>query len=444
MPAARGVLALAALVAATPIGCGDSRAPENPGVLLVVIDALRADHLRSYGYNLPTSPALDRLASEGERYDRAWAQSSWTLPAMASILTGRLPPAHGAGLDAAGSIVPIRAAVPTLAEHLAEAGFLTGAVTNGEFCAPRTGLARGFRSYDHLPGDGASNRGTRGARETTDAALAWLEGVGDRPYFLLVHYLDPHLTYDPPPPYDTMFQRGDTSLIREGFGSRAEVDAVRRGRVVLTAAGRRSLIARYDGEIRYVDDQIGRLREAMESAGLWDRTLVIVAGDHGEEFWDHGGFEHGHSHHSEILHVPLIVRRPGGPSGVRTERVRQIDIAPAILAYAGLPAPSAMPGRVLDGRGAPCAVAAGGLASGPLLSIRCDDGTLILDTASGARRFYSPADPKETRESRAEYLRPSNRLEDILRVLFDPLRPPALDLSDEQREILRTLGYVES
>ncbi len=251
--------------------------------------------------------------------------------------------------------------VPTLAELFAKAGFRTAAVMNVVFCSPESGLSRGFESYDYSRTD-RSNVGSRDARATTDAALAWLEKVRGEPFFLVVHYFDAHLTYDPPAPYDTMFEPDAQGGIERGFGSADQVRQIADGTLPLTDRQKQSLVARYDGEIRFLDDQFGRLRRGLEEQGLWPRTTVLVVADHGEEFWDHGGFEHGHTHLRELISVPLILRRPGAPGGVvRTERVRQIDIAPTLLEQAGVAVPTGLPGQplgrerreALAGRGQP-------------------------------------------------------------------------------------------
>ncbi len=203
-------------------------------------------------------------------------------------------------------------------------------------------------------------------------------------------------------------------------------------------------MARYDGEIRYVDEEFGRLRRGLEELGRWDQSLVIVVGDHGEEFWEHGGFEHGHSHYREVLQVPLIVRRPGGRAAVREGRARQIDILPTILEYAGLDVPPGFPGRALGDVGMPYSVAAGSLWSGYILSIRSDMGTLILDSPRGVGRFFAPDDQAETVDVRHRNRQTANRLEDILRILPAPTRAPSpgWELTEQQRQNLRTLGYI--
>jgi len=426
--------------------CDDPPEPQpapRGDVLLVVLDTTRADHLSSYGYPRETTPQLDRLAAEGERYDDAWAHAPWTLPTMASILTGLPPHVHGAGRGPEG-VYGILPDVKTLAEQMAAAGYRTGALINVVWCSPAlSSLDRGFELYDYHETD-ATNLGHRDARRTTDAALGWLEQLGDDPFFLTVHYFDPHLTYDPPAPFDTMFEEGQGPRLRSGFGSAEEMFRVRDGRIRLDDAQRRSLVARYDGELRFVDTQFGRLREALERSGRWERTLVVVVADHGEEFWDHGGFEHGHTHHRELLQVPLIVRQPGGPAGVvRSGRVRQIDIAPTVLRFAGIPAGDQLPGRVLGEQGSRYAVAEGTLWAGDLVSLRDGRGSWFLHRDLGQAWFYAADDPAEQRALPAD----DPAAADVLELLGAiPARPVGPDeprrLSEEQLERLRSLGYV--
>jgi arylsulfatase A-like enzyme len=423
-------------------GCRPA-APQG-GVVLVIVDTARADHFSSYGYPRPTTPGFDRLASEGVLYADAWSQSPWTLPAAATILTGLPPYVHGAGRTATG-VHAVRPGLRTLAERLGEAGYRTAAFFNVIWCSPEMSeLNRGFETYDFSSSD-ESNVGTRDARATTDAALAWLERIGDAPFLLVVHYFDPHLTYDPPAPYDTMFEPPGGPRIPPGFGSAEQVFEIRDHEIVLDARRKESLIARYDGELRFTDDQFGRLREALESSGRWDETLVVVVGDHGEEFWDHGGFEHGQSHYRELLRVPLIVRRPGGPSGrVREGRVRQLDIAPTVLDFAGLRVPDELPGRVLGQADARFAVAEGTLWDGDLVSVRADVGTLILDRTTGAEQFFSPDDPLEQQPFPAQTTGEPQLLPLLRAIPIDTGydRPPR-ELTEEEVDRLRSLGYIQ-
>jgi arylsulfatase A-like enzyme len=410
----------------------------------VILDTVRADHLSSYGYSRPTTPNLDRLAADGERYEEAFAQSSWTLPAVATILTGQPPHVHGADRWD-GALYPVRRDVPTLAERLRDAGFRTGGVFNVVWCGPDSGLGRGFEWYDHVVTD-ASNRNHRTAAATTDLALGWLAQHREAPrLFLVVHYFDPHLTYDPPPPFDTRYEPPGGGRIRSGFGSTGEVARVRSGEIQLGAEERQSLVARYDGELSYVDREFGRLRQGMERLGLWDTTLVIVVADHGEEFWDHGSFEHGHSHFRELLRVPLIVRRPDGatpPGRVVHDRVRQLDIAPTVLDHARVGPVSGLPGRILGRGGAAYAVAEGGFWSDDLVSVRSDEGTLIVSRTTSTGAYFGPDDVLERRRQSLE-LAERTRLAGILRAL--PPRAPGeqpWEPTEEQLRQLRSLGYI--
>ncbi len=425
---------------------GCARAPEKPGpgIVLVILDTVRADHLASYGYPRETSPNLDRLAAEGERYEHAYSQSPWTLPAVATILTGQPPHVHQASRASKG-LHMVAPSVPTLAELFSKAGFRTAAVMNVVFCSPESGLSRGFESYDYSRSD-RSNVGSRDARATTDAALAWLEQVRGEPFFLVVHYFDAHLTYDPPAPYDTMFEPDAAGRIENGFGSADQVRQIADGTLPLTDRQRQSLEARYDGEIRFLDDQFGRLRQGLEKQGLWARTTVLVVADHGEEFWDHGSFEHGHTHHHELIEIPLILRRPGTPGGVvRRERVRQLDIAPTLLAQAGVAVPAGLPGQVLGSAGAKLSVAEGSLWSGDLRSSRSDRGTAIWNRDTDAWQYFAPDDPRETKN-----LWPSgppsedDEVVQLLRALPASRReePGEWQPTEEQMEALRSLGYA--
>jgi arylsulfatase A-like enzyme/SAM-dependent methyltransferase len=390
------VLALALSSALAAGACSDGcRSVAAPAVLLVVLDTVRADHLSCYGYERPTTPNLDRLAAEGELYRSAWAHSPWTLPAVASILTGLPPQDHMAGRAAGGGFYPVRAGVVTLAERMQAAGYRTGAVVNVEFLSPGSGIERGFADYDYWP-SAAAGQPPRGARETTAAALSWAADQGAAPFFLVVHYFDPHLPFDPPPPYDALYEPEGGERAPRGFGADVRVvEEMRTGAKVPTERFRESLVARYDGEIRSVDEELGALRHGLEALGRWDSSLVVVVADHGEELWDHGGFEHGHSHHRELLRVPLIVRRPGGRHADVAGRVRQIDIVPTVLEFAGQGQADGLPGRALDGETTGDAIALGSLWAGRIASIRSDEGTLVVNLETGARQLFAPDDLAE-------------------------------------------------
>lgn len=434
-------LLVATVALATLAGC--SGGSDAPAVVIVIGDTVRADHLSAYGYERATSPALEQLAAEGVRFDAAYAQSSWTLPTIATILTGQPPHRHGAG-RVERAVRPLFPDVPTIAERLQLAGWETAAFVNVVWLDPKSGLARGFDTYDLRLTD-ASNLNPRNAAATTDDALGWLEGQArDEPFLLVVHYFDPHMTYDPPAPWDTEFDEAAAEIER-GFGSAQQIFEIRAGRLASDERTRRGLEARYDGELRFIDEQFARLRKGLERQGRWDDALVLFVGDHGEEFWDHAGFEHGHTHFEEMIRVPLIVRDPtseraGGT--VATERVRQLDIVPTVLDFAGLAA-KGLPGRVLGSGGATHTIAEGSLWSGDLLSIRSDAGSVIWSRDNDWSRYYAPDDPQQLRPLPVDGEAASELLE-----LLEALPPEQVRPGDnwqptpEQLERLKSLGYV--
>lgn len=319
------------LVGAMPLlvaACGGGSQSPPTRVILISIDTCRPDHLSAYGYRRSTSPALDALADRGVLFENAFCQVPDTTPSHASILTSRFPHEHGAANG-----VPLRESFTTLAEILSDEGFATGAFVSGYTMeAEVSGLAQGFETYDdeltQLGTETAKQPNERAAEPTTDRAIAWLEQHADDPFFLFVHYFDPHARYLPPAPYDTMFPAENPQ------GVRLPLDKIppyaRHGNDTDPAA----YIARYDGEIRYVDDQIARLLRTLEESGHADETIVLVTADHGESLTEHGMiFSHGFRLFDPSLRVPMILAAPGAlPRARRVSEIAQsIDVTPTIL-----------------------------------------------------------------------------------------------------------------
>jgi arylsulfatase A-like enzyme len=281
-------------------------------VALITLDTTRADRLGAYGYEKAESPNLDRLAREGVRFADAVSPAPITLVAHASILTGLDPDHHGVRHNGAYRLDPSQL---TLAEVLKANGYETAAFVSGFVLDARYGLAQGFDRYDDrteaLPGQPFGGLGERKAEATTAAALEWLGGRDEsRPFFLWVHYYDPHTEYKPPEEYASRFPTSP-----------------------------------YDGEIAYMDSQIGRLVAEMEKSG--NDLLVLVAGDHGESFGEH--LEHGHSRflYESTQRVPLFLWSPGNllrPRVVEGTAVGLVDIFPTVLDLLGIAAD-----RPLDG-----------------------------------------------------------------------------------------------
>ena len=415
-----------ALLAATA-GC---RGPTEPprGVLLVLIDALRADRLGCYGYRArSTSPRLDALAADATRFAHAVSSTPWTLPSMATLFTGLYPSVHGAVLASDigrwltdhGRFEPVTtldASRTTLAEILRSHGFATAGFVHGSYPAPEFGTGQGFDLYE-------ANQHP-GIRFNVDALLAWLDHERPDRFFAYLHTAEVHSPYTPPdgdprwaPDHPDATVRAVARALDEeraryrdldfdpdyqGWldGSWESLRQVRTGRP-LAARDVEHLGALYDRGIAYTDYWIGHLLDALAERDLLERTIVIVTSDHGDELLDHGGIEHSRTYFEEMMRVPLLVRVPGrGQGRVVEDQVGLVDVAPTVLDLLGVPDAPPMQGRSLvsaiDGR-ALAARAVIGEASQDLgvKAVRTNRWKYVRDAAGGQRLFDLTTDPAE-------------------------------------------------
>jgi arylsulfatase A-like enzyme len=336
-------------------------APGAPNVLLIMVDTLRADHLGVYGSTRVKTPHVDRLAADGITYTQAFAPASWTRPSVASILTGLYPSSHGAVHKAD----TLRDSVVTLAEAMGAGGYRTVGFPNNVNVSASFNFQQGFGEFEYLAPAlffGASEEATKltlygilrlvrerflsrsisvyhyyqPAEVVTPVVTRWLDGLrADERFFMYAHFMDPHDPYMVHP------------FNGEGYA-----------RVALPnpppemAARLREV---YEGEVTYLDEHLGVLFEELRRRGLYDRTVIVLTADHGEEFHEHGGWWHGTTLYDEQINVPLIIKpAAGGSRGAAvTALVSGVDIAPTVLAAAGLPVPPAMQGHVLPVDGGP-------------------------------------------------------------------------------------------
>jgi arylsulfatase A-like enzyme len=325
-----------------------------PNVILIVLDTVRARSLSLHGYNRETSAALQRIGERGVVFEGAISTSPWTLPSHASMFTGRLPSEINANW-----LTPLDKTYPTLAEVFQSKGYATaGFVANLLYTTAETGLGRGFLTYRDFPLSGgmivrdswlsrALFRPLRGFFGETDRLVskssadinaefaAWAATRSDRPFFVFLNYFDAHAPYLPPPPFDTRFGPGGPqpdATVRRTW-SREQIQ---------------QSINAYDGAVAYVDHEIGRLSEFLESEGLMENTLIVITSDHGEQFGEHGLFDHANSLYRPVLHVPLVVTFPGKvPEGLRISHpVSLVNLPATILDLAGI-GNSPLPGRSL-------------------------------------------------------------------------------------------------
>lgn len=341
---ARLAFAVVALLAAHAPASASLVAKEGtrPNVLLISVDTLRADHLGAYGYPLPTSPEIDRIAREGVLLTDAITPVPTTAPALASLLTSK----HADGHTVRENFGELPDAITTIAEAFSEAGYDTAAFYgNG---AIKNGFGQGFETFEPFA-DHWYFRDRAGGRK----ALAWLK-TAEEPWFLWVHFMDPHGPYDSSPPErSASFEYEETPLmlrelprIEQNYG----IDVLPKYQQLPEHARVVDYVRRYDGEIVGTDVEIGRLRTALEKSGTLDRTLLVLTADHGESLGEQKYFfQHGAHLSDPSVRVPLVFRHPRLPAGTRNETPASlVDVFPTIAALAGVAVPDGLVGRDLS------------------------------------------------------------------------------------------------
>jgi len=325
-------MVLSGLLAATMlhIGCSSNR---PPNIVLIVIDTLRADHLSHYGYHRATAQSLDEFAETASLFTDCTSPAPWTVPSVASIMTGLHPVHHR--LERLGFALPEE--LSTVAEALREGGWNTAAISFNPAVRTDFGFAQGFDLFeDHRGKFGAYPDIAKMVRRVDK----WLDDNPPQPFFLYLQPMNVHGPYKvparkrsvllgrPPGRQFRYFREPMRSIMRKGrLDLRDEVDA----------AYLESLVDTYDTAVRYTTDQVARILARLSQRELFDDTLIIITADHGEELFDHGGFNHGTSMHGELLHVPLYVKMPGQREGSRVSApVSLLDIVPTVFDAAGL------------------------------------------------------------------------------------------------------------
>jgi arylsulfatase A-like enzyme len=431
----------AAALALLGFGCGE--APKRPNVLLITIDTLRADHLGTYGYRKSTSPEIDAFAARATVFENAHSSASWTLPSLASIHTSLLSTTHGCW-KVSSRLEP---EFTTAAEILRDAGFDTAMIACHIFLSAQYGLQQGFTHVDdelvRPPSDAAEAISSPGV---TERGVRFLEHKAaakeDAPWFLWLHYFDPHDTYLPHAGFS------------ETFGTTEEIDL-------------------YDGEIAFTDHYVGIVLKRLAELGLDEDTIVVITADHGEEFGEHGFDRHGYSLYQEAVRIPLIVKVPGAEARRVSDVVGNVDVLPTVLDGCGIELPTvtgAICANEFEGRSLLAAIrGTGAIAPREIVSeVRWHDGQdlrmvrdggwkLIEDQSVGQAKnqtaLYDIAtdpteqdDAREREATRATALRELvlHRIGRALRwagcyPLVEPYTPTAGDMQQ-----LESLGYAGS
>jgi arylsulfatase A-like enzyme len=292
--------------------------------VLISLDTVRPDHLGCYGYHRGTSPNIDRMANEGIRFARCYSQAPWTLPSHLSLFTSMLP-SHN-GVEGINQVLPEQ--VPTLAEMLQQNGYRTAALVNNGQMRAHWGFDRGFDVWREFMVDTPAGA----CPNLTSEAIHWLETARAEPFFLFLHYYDAHDPYDPPEEFRRRFGSSLT-----GAEARRLVWRARGPKVNLLPEQLTEVIGSYDGEIGWLDQELGRL-----FAKLPDNTLLVLFSDHGEAFEEHGWTLHGATLFEEEVRTLLVMRRPQRlPAGQVIDRgVMLLDVVPTVLGQCGIAVPS--------------------------------------------------------------------------------------------------------
>ena len=452
-------LCLALAVAFSVAGCDglapDPLPPEN--LVLVTFDTLRADHVGTYGYDRPTTPNIDRFAERSVVFETAYSQAASTVPALTSLMTSRYP--HQTGV-----LETYKYAVPedevTLAERMLDHGFHTGAVLGIGVLMPSRRLDQGFKDYSFTRY--TNKQYWKTAPEITDEALVWLEENRAKPFFLWVHYFEPHQ------PYDVVPEEAQRRFLGEP-SSHALLDGVEAGSQ--RYAYLKTKIDAYDGALAYVDSEFGRLLDRMEALGLFDDSMIVVSADHGETLGEHGQHGHVFGLWEPVVRIPFIVYAPGVQPSRVPGRAEQVDFVPTVIDAFDLARPAAEDGS-----------RAGGLEGVVLPLPRSDDWRFWRSPRVPEKNAYAEtwfknhrvasmvgarykvivdqpldgsdaqvhlfdliADPHELADLSASRRDEASRLEEDLRAWMagDFRTPDVIGKRSGELEMLQALGYVE-
>lgn len=422
-------------------------------VLLVILDAARAREFGAYAYGRATTPEIDRIAAEGVVFESAFTPAVYTLGAMASVWTSQYPDRHHSEVSFSARLPRNRLTLAELlgARGIPSAGFVANAVAGSAF-----GFDRGFTEFREIFKDlGSSADGFR------KVVPQWLAAHKDGRFFAYLHFREPHFPYDPPPPFDTRF--GPDAPIAKAARAQADwLTDLNQGRRQPAAGEIEHLVRLYDGNLAFADHELGFLRGQLEEAGLWERTVVIVSADHGEELFEHRWIGHNVHLYEESVHVPLIMRFPKGkgPSRARVKGlVDLLDVAPTITEILGVateesPVPE-FQGRsllpVVGGAPGKAAVLSRTVWDRPRYALRDERFKYVYDTRTGDQELFElAADPQEAHDLVSEEPMLAAFYREALHQWLAGLAGPQTGAAEaakptrEQCENLKALGYTDA
>lgn len=402
-----------ALLILSSFSCDKAPAPSK-NILFIVVDTLRADHMGIYGYERETTPALDWFAKDAVVFNRAYSHSPWTTPSVASMFTSLVPRDHGIKTIKQ----PLELRFLTLAEHLKTHGYHTEAYVSHVVFRPRFNFNQGFEVFDYSVLEKGKPSTITSSEEISDLAISSLNRNIAQPFFLWLHYFDPHSQY-----------------IRH--------KQYRYGRKPMD---------RYDGEIRFTDYHIGRVIDTITQLKLLEETVIVFLSDHGEEFLDHGGRYHARTLFEELIHIPLIIRVPGYKPAQIDTVVAEIDIAPTICKLVGVPVPEEFKGQsfgikdksfhIPENR----IIFAETYKRGDKRGVLHENWKLIHDREIKRFELFNlKSDPGEKENVLDKYALVAKHLTSLLEAHYAKKRTQVLEieLSEKLKRELKSLGYIK-
>jgi arylsulfatase A-like enzyme len=434
-------------------GCAQTETgPQKPNLIIVLVDTLRSDHLHYHGYHRDTSPRIDALARDSQVFLNHYSTASRTGPAVASLFTGLHVRSHGVinpltHFDAKGVLAEKQT---TLAEILSSNGYDCFGFVSNYNASARFGFAQGFETYEYV-------RSTKAA-DLNREAFDLLGTEIRQPFFLYLHYMDPHSPYFAPGEYRSLYV--DPEYRGPITGSHGQLDEIVAGRLEVDSSDVAHMEAIYDQEIRYFDDEFGRLLGFLDDQDLRENTILVFVADHGEEFLDHGSVLHGYTLYEEQLRVPFFVHDPRRRQPREIEAItRHVDVLPTLLDLLAIEYDGAHQGRslisLLDGDPGDEAEAEV-FAEASLMAVKTirmrsllSDGWKLIETLIPVQRvelYNIGEDGTELRDLAGEepqvVAELRERMEELIRS-YPAAGPEVVRLSEEEIEKLRALGYVK-
>ena len=462
------------------LACGGKKAPPKPNVVLISIDTLRPDHLGCYGYRRNTSPEIDAIAADGALFEEHISSAPWTLPAHTAMFTSVPDSVHGVTSPIGKRLAE---EFETLPESFQSAGYSTAGFFAGPYLHPAFGLGQGFDQYvdcvNTVPDEAldedntwsmsdpllrASHHGVTN-NKVYDQWKTYFEEAGaeaakksGKPFFAFVHLWDVHFDFEPPPPFDTMFDPDYTGTFTgRDFFTDPRVNAR------IPERDRMHIISLYDGEIRWTDTFVKKIREDLQSKGLWENTIFVITSDHGTELFDHGRKGHRTTLYDELIHIPLIIHFPSEVLGGQRypKQTRMIDLGPTVRDLAGLPPVATTMGEslapllrgTLQTRSVPPAISELYDVGREMRSLRTGTSKFIHDSTAVQKKtwFDLTTDPEEKKR---RPVRPTDRSRHLDKQYLDaqawllkgierrPAGPATAEVPDTIMRSLQANGYA--